>query len=205
MMKLWIYEKSYMWTAEWRINCDDHPSLIPSCFVDRPRKGQGYLPTIFLEKTEILIGKSTGSRKSVWQASENMGYDLKGCNSSTLFSFLVFSADLDIHYSRSFSHHVKFNTFVVCGNGKHPRVPPRVQVFCYLTWFERIWSQNWWTCRCTIWEWLGYLCRSLLARVFRSSPQFGVTLLTYELLQRLFKVDFSGKGWVHNFELSSKN
>jgi len=33
--------------------------------------------------------------------------------------------------------------------------------------------------------------------VFRSSPQFGVTLLTYELLQRVFKVDFSGKGWVH--------
>lgn len=36
------------------------------------------------------------------------------------------------------------------------------------------------------------------ARIFRSSPQFGVTLLTYELLQRLFKVDFSGKGaYVH--------
>jgi len=34
------------------------------------------------------------------------------------------------------------------------------------------------------------------ARVFRSSPQFGVTLLTYELLQRVFKVDFSGKGAV---------
>ena len=31
------------------------------------------------------------------------------------------------------------------------------------------------------------------ARVFRSSPQFGVTLLTYELLQRLLYVDF-GKG-----------
>ena len=31
------------------------------------------------------------------------------------------------------------------------------------------------------------------ARVFRSSPQFGVTLLTYELLQRLFHVDFGGR------------
>ena len=31
------------------------------------------------------------------------------------------------------------------------------------------------------------------ARVFRSAPQFGVTLMTYELLQRLFYVDF-GKG-----------
>lgn len=32
----------------------------------------------------------------------------------------------------------------------------------------------------------------ILARVFRSSPQFGVTLLTYEVLQRLFYVDFGG-------------
>ncbi|XP_021341671.1 calcium-binding mitochondrial carrier protein Aralar1-like isoform X1 [Mizuhopecten yessoensis] len=31
------------------------------------------------------------------------------------------------------------------------------------------------------------------ARVLRSSPQFGVTLLTYELLQRLFYVDFGGR------------
>jgi solute carrier family 25 aspartate/glutamate transporter 12/13 len=30
------------------------------------------------------------------------------------------------------------------------------------------------------------------ARVLRSSPQFGVTLLTYEVLQRLFYVDFKG-------------
>lgn len=30
------------------------------------------------------------------------------------------------------------------------------------------------------------------ARVFRSSPQFGVTLLTYEILQRLFYIDFGG-------------
>uniref|UniRef100_A0A2D4H6J0 Uncharacterized protein n=1 Tax=Micrurus lemniscatus lemniscatus TaxID=129467 RepID=A0A2D4H6J0_MICLE len=30
------------------------------------------------------------------------------------------------------------------------------------------------------------------ARVFRSSPQFGVTLLTYELLQRWLYVDFGG-------------
>jgi len=30
------------------------------------------------------------------------------------------------------------------------------------------------------------------ARVFRSSPQFGITLLTYELLQRFFNQDFGG-------------
>lgn len=32
----------------------------------------------------------------------------------------------------------------------------------------------------------------LIARVFRSSPQFGVTLVTYELLQRYLYVDFGG-------------
>ncbi|PAA90480.1 hypothetical protein BOX15_Mlig029914g1, partial [Macrostomum lignano] len=31
-----------------------------------------------------------------------------------------------------------------------------------------------------------------MARVFRSSPQFGVTLLTYEMLQRAFYIDFGG-------------
>ncbi|XP_074652163.1 electrogenic aspartate/glutamate antiporter SLC25A12, mitochondrial-like isoform X2 [Tubulanus polymorphus] len=32
-----------------------------------------------------------------------------------------------------------------------------------------------------------------VARVFRSSPQFGVTLLTYELLQRFINIDFGGR------------
>ncbi|OON14617.1 hypothetical protein X801_09590 [Opisthorchis viverrini] len=31
------------------------------------------------------------------------------------------------------------------------------------------------------------------ARVFRSSPQFGITLLTYEMLQRVFHIDFGGR------------
>lgn len=31
------------------------------------------------------------------------------------------------------------------------------------------------------------------ARVFRSAPQFGFTLLTYEVLQRFFYVDFGGR------------
>ncbi|XP_076455982.1 electrogenic aspartate/glutamate antiporter SLC25A13, mitochondrial-like isoform X2 [Babylonia areolata] len=51
-----------------------------------------------------------------------------------------------------------------------------------------------------------------MARVFRSSPQFGVTLLTYELLQRLFYVDFGGSRpegseakSVHMEEILSKN
>ena len=32
-----------------------------------------------------------------------------------------------------------------------------------------------------------------IARMCRSSPQFGVTLVTYELLQRTFYVDFGGR------------
>ena len=31
------------------------------------------------------------------------------------------------------------------------------------------------------------------ARIFRSAPQFGVTLFTYEVLQRMFYIDFGGK------------
>ncbi|XP_005095774.2 calcium-binding mitochondrial carrier protein Aralar2 [Aplysia californica] len=41
-------------------------------------------------------------------------------------------------------------------------------------------------------EGMGAFWKGGPARVFRSSPQFGVTLLTYELLQRLFYVDFGG-------------
>ena len=32
-----------------------------------------------------------------------------------------------------------------------------------------------------------------IARMCRSSPQFGVTLVTYEILQRTFYVDFGGR------------
>ena len=58
-----------------------------------------------------------------------MGCDLRGCN---LFTLLVFSADLNIHCSRLFSHHFKFYSFVfmhristqvVCVSGKHHRFP----------------------------------------------------------------------------------
>ncbi|CAH0559012.1 unnamed protein product [Brassicogethes aeneus] len=34
--------------------------------------------------------------------------------------------------------------------------------------------------------------KGAVARVFRSSPQFGVTLLTYEVLQRMLYIDFGG-------------
>ena len=35
--------------------------------------------------------------------------------------------------------------------------------------------------------------KGAIARMCRSSPQFGVTLVTYELLQRTFYVDFGGR------------
>ena len=75
--------------------------------------------TIYMENPKISVGKSNGSRHSVWEASENMGCLLR--------RFLVCSADLDC--SGSFSHHVRFSsvmfmhkisTWMVCLNGKHP-------------------------------------------------------------------------------------
>lgn len=49
----------------------------------------------------------------------------------------------------------------------------------------------------------------LPARMCRSSPQFGVTLVTYELLQRWFYVDFGGQyvdfwNYLHFFLLGTK-
>ena len=46
-----------------------------------------------------------------------------------------------------------------------------------------LYSYNW----PTVWPWFP------TARVFRSAPQFGVTLVTYELLQRYFYFDFGGR------------
>ena len=42
------------------------------------------------------------------------------------------------------------------------------------------------------------------ARIFRSAPQFGFTLLTYECLQRLFNVDFGGQPKTANSNISYK-
>ncbi|GFY71627.1 calcium-binding mitochondrial carrier protein Aralar1 [Trichonephila inaurata madagascariensis] len=57
------------------------------------------------------------------------------------------------------------------------------------------------------------LSACIAARVFRSAPQFGFTLLTYEVLQRMFYVDFGGrrpagsqtKVPVHSGEIRSMN
>ena len=47
----------------------------------------GVLAT-YLGKPEIQVGKSNGSRPSVWKASGDMGCDLRRCNFSTLFDLL---------------------------------------------------------------------------------------------------------------------
>ena len=64
-------------------------SNVPLIVSEKKRK-QKQVPTlevltIYMEKPEIPVGKSNGSRHSVWEASENMGCDLGRCNFSTLF------------------------------------------------------------------------------------------------------------------------
>lgn len=70
--------------------------------------------------------KSNGWRHSVWEASGNMGCELRRCNFSALYS--LFSG-LDKLSSGLFFHHVKFYLFkhkistrVVCANGKLPQI-----------------------------------------------------------------------------------
>ena len=49
----------------------------------------GYIVTIYMGKQKISVGKSNGQRLSVWEASENMGCDLRPRNFSTLFSLFT--------------------------------------------------------------------------------------------------------------------
>ena len=53
-----------------------------------------WVPPIYMRKPEIPVGKSNGSRHSVWEASENMGRDLMRCSFSRAFLrwlLLIFS------------------------------------------------------------------------------------------------------------------
>ena len=81
--------------------------------------------TIYMGNREISVGKSNGSRHSVWEASENMGCDLRRASFPLLLVCLI---DLDLFCSGSYSHVVKFYRFmvvhkistrVVCVNGEH--------------------------------------------------------------------------------------
>ena len=92
--------------------------------ISSPRTG--WVITVYMEKLEILVGKSSGLLHSVWEALENIGCNLKR---SIFLLFLVCSADLDILCSGLLSNHINFFSFmfmhkistrVACVNGKHP-------------------------------------------------------------------------------------
>ena len=59
-------------------------------------KNQGYsVFTIYTGKPEIQVGKSNGPHHFIWDASENMGCDLRRCNKFIFLPLSVCSADLD--------------------------------------------------------------------------------------------------------------
>ena len=87
----------------------------------------GYLQFTW-KKRKLPLENSNGSRHSLWEISENMGLDFRRWNIS---SFLVFLAYLDVLCNWSFSHYLKFYSFifihkistpVVCVNAMHPHV-----------------------------------------------------------------------------------
>ena len=76
-------------------------------------------------KPEIPVGKSNGSRHSVWKALEKMGSDMRRASFQLLLVCLI---DLNLFWRGSYSHLVKFYRFmlvhkistrVVCVNGEH--------------------------------------------------------------------------------------
>ena len=93
-------------------------------------KNQGYsVLTIYTGKPEIQVGKSNGPHHFIWEASENMGCDLRRCDAINLFFYPFQSVQLIWIYSVCsglFTHHFKFNRYiflhkistqVVCVNG----------------------------------------------------------------------------------------
>ena len=67
--------------------------------------------TIYIGDAKILIGKSNGSRHSVWGASENMSCDLRGWNFSALFNLFIW---FEFTLYGSISHQVKFSSLCLC-------------------------------------------------------------------------------------------
>ena len=72
------------WTVKilWVLTVVQEALVNARCILD----GNAGVLTIYLGKPEILVGKSNGSPYFVWEASENMGCDLRGCHISTLLS-----------------------------------------------------------------------------------------------------------------------
>ena len=58
-------------------------------------KNQGYsVLTIYTGKPEIQVGKSNGPHHFIWEASENMGCDLRRCDAINLFFYPFQSVQL---------------------------------------------------------------------------------------------------------------
>ena len=71
-------------------------------------------------KTEIWFAKSNGLQYSVWEGSENMGFDLRRCNFFGLLNLDILCSCLCYKfYSFMFIH--KISIRVVCASDYHPR------------------------------------------------------------------------------------
>ena len=59
------------------------------------KKNQGYsVLTTYTGKPEIQVGKSNGPHHFIWEASENMGCDLRRCDAINLFVYPFQSVQL---------------------------------------------------------------------------------------------------------------
>ena len=106
--------------------------------------------TIFMGKPEVLVGKwFNGSCHFIWEASENMGCDLRQFN---FLLFLVCSAELVILRNRSFPYRVKFYSFVftqistgvVCVNSSMPHCFLKKVLVTLASWFSYIYVYVCW-------------------------------------------------------------
>ena len=85
-----------------------------------------WVPTIYMGKPEIRVGKSNGLRHFVWEPSENMGCDLRQCNFSSLFSlfstfgYTLYCIVFPPRQFYSFMFMQKISIRVVCVDVKHP-------------------------------------------------------------------------------------
>ena len=88
-------------------------------------KGTVYL-LFTRENRKFRLENQFGPHHFIWEASENMGCDLRWCYKFIFLPLPVCSADLDLLCRGSFTHHFKFNRFiflhkistqVVCVNG----------------------------------------------------------------------------------------
>ena len=82
-----------------KISDKKYPSLVYENFHRIVKYSSPWVLTIYTEKPEIPVGKSNGSRHSVWKASEIMGCRLGWCMLSILLS--LFSWSIWLHFVTS--------------------------------------------------------------------------------------------------------